>query len=92
MHGEADIAETVAAQIEAVVTDIGIQAAKTGMLASAAIIGSLPPAVALLIFVTSPDYMAPLFNDRRGHILLMIGGFWMTLGVLSMRKMINFKL
>ena len=36
--------------------------------------------------------MAPLFNDPRGHILLMIGGFWMTLGVLSMRKMINFKL
>ena len=30
--------ETVAAQIEAVVTDIGVQAAKTGMLASAAII------------------------------------------------------
>ena len=55
-------------------------------------LGSLPPAVALLIFVTSPDYMAPLFNDPRGHILLMIGGFWMTLGVLSMRKMINFKL
>jgi hydroxymethylpyrimidine/phosphomethylpyrimidine kinase len=30
--------ETVAAQVEAVVTDIGVQAAKTGMLASAAIV------------------------------------------------------
>ena len=69
-----------------------VKALSAEAVASAAIIGSLPPAVALLIFVTSPDYMAPLFNDPRGHILLMIGGFWMTLGVLSMRKMINFKL
>lgn len=35
---------TVAAQIEAVVTDIGVQAAKTGMLASAAIIGAVAQA------------------------------------------------
>ena len=69
-----------------------VKALSAEAVASAAIIGSLPPAVALLIFITSPDYMAPLFNDPRGHILLMIGGFWMTLGVLSMRKMINFKL
>ncbi|MCP3800048.1 bifunctional hydroxymethylpyrimidine kinase/phosphomethylpyrimidine kinase [Allokutzneria sp. A3M-2-11 16] len=34
-------AETVAAQIEAVVTDIGVDAAKTGMLASAAIIDAV---------------------------------------------------
>lgn len=34
-------AATVAAQIEAVVTDIGVQAAKTGMLASASIIGAV---------------------------------------------------
>jgi hydroxymethylpyrimidine/phosphomethylpyrimidine kinase len=34
-------AETVAAQITAVVTDIGVQAAKTGMLASAAIISAV---------------------------------------------------
>jgi len=36
--------QTVAAQIEAVVTDIGVQAAKTGMLASAAIIGAVAQA------------------------------------------------
>ena len=48
--------------------------------------------VAGLIFLTAPDYMRPLFTDPRGHIMLMIGAFWMTLGVLSMRKMINFRL
>jgi tight adherence protein B len=60
--------------------------------ASAVIIGSLPPAVAGLISITAPDYMRPLFTDPRGHIMLMAGAVWMTLGVLSMRKMINFKM
>ncbi len=60
--------------------------------ASAFIIGSLPPAVAGLISITAPDYMRPLFTDPRGHIMLLVGAVWMTLGVLSMRKMINFKL
>jgi tight adherence protein B len=60
--------------------------------ASAAIIGSLPPVVATLIGITAPDYMRPLFTDPRGHLMLMAGAFWMTIGVLSMRKMINFKM
>ena len=60
--------------------------------ASAAIIGSLPPVVATLISITAPDYMRPLFTDPRGHLMLMAGAFWMTIGVLSMRKMINFKM
>lgn len=60
--------------------------------ASAAIIGSLPPVVAGLISITAPDYMRPLFTDPRGHLMLMAGAFWMTIGVLSMRKMINFKM
>lgn len=60
--------------------------------ASAFIIGSLPPAVAGLISFTAPDYMRPLFTDPRGHMLLMAGAFWMALGIFSMRKMINFKM
>ena len=35
--------------------------------------------------------MKPLLFDPRGHILLMIGAFWMACGVFVMRKMINFK-
>lgn len=60
--------------------------------ASAFIIGSLPPTVAGLISLTAPDYMRPLFTDPRGHMMLMAGAIWMTLGILSMRKMINFKM
>lgn len=69
-----------------------VKALSAEAVASAAIIGSLPPGVAVLIYMTAPDYMAPLFTDPRGRIMLMVGAFWMTLGVLSMRKMINFRL
>jgi tight adherence protein B len=60
--------------------------------ASAFIIGSLPPGVVTLITLTSPSYMAPMFADPRGHIMLMAGGFWMAIGIFVMRKMINFKI
>ena len=69
-----------------------VKALSAEAVASAAIIGSLPPGVAVLIYITAPTYMSVLFNDPRGRIMLMIGAFWMMLGVLSMRKMINFRL
>jgi tight adherence protein B len=59
--------------------------------ASAMIIGSLPPAVILLISVTTPSYLSILFTDPRGHLMLMGGAFWMAVGVFIMRRMINFK-
>ena len=33
-----------------------------------------------------------LFTETTGNILLAIGAFWMTLGSLVMRKMINFSI
>jgi tight adherence protein B len=44
-----------------------------------------------LISVTSPAYMKPMFTDPRGHLMLLFGAVWMSLGVFVMRKMINFK-
>jgi len=32
-----------------------------------------------------------MFSDQRGHFMLMIAGFWMSVGIFVMRKMINFK-
>jgi tight adherence protein B len=58
--------------------------------ASAIIIGALPVVVALLIHVTSPDYIALLFHDGRGIAVLIACGIWMAMGVVVMRKMINF--
>jgi tight adherence protein B len=68
-----------------------IKALSAEAVASAVIIGSLPPAVVALISVTAPTYMAPMFTDPRGHLMLLAGGFWMSIGIFVMRKMINFK-
>lgn len=69
-----------------------IKALSGEAVASAAIIGSLPPAVGGLISLTAPAYMLPMFSDPRGQIMLMVGAFWMSLGIFAMRKMINFKM
>jgi tight adherence protein B len=68
-----------------------IKALSSEATASAMIIGCLPPGVITLITVASPSYMAVMFNDPRGHMMLLGGGIWMGLGIFVMRRMINFK-
>jgi tight adherence protein B len=59
--------------------------------ASAAILGCLPPGVMLMVYTSSPDYIAPLFETRSGNMFILLGLCWMLVGILLMRKMINFK-
>lgn len=68
-----------------------IKALSAEAVASAFIIGSLPPGVVALISITAPTYMAPMFTDQRGHLMLMVAAVVMTMGIFVMRKMINFK-
>jgi tight adherence protein B len=58
--------------------------------ASAGIIGSLPIAVMALVWLTSRDYIALLFTEPLGHVMLAASVVWMAIGILVMRKMINF--
>lgn len=58
--------------------------------ASAAIIGSLPPVVAILVWLTTPKYIEILWLSQTGQVALLASGLWMLIGVLIMRKMINF--
>ncbi len=58
--------------------------------ASGGIIGALPPIVASVLFLTSPEYVALLFTTFAGNVVLIASGCWMLIGVLVMRKMINF--
>ena len=58
--------------------------------ASAFIIGALPPCVILAMFFTSPDYISILWHDKLGNMMLIGSASWMLIGVLVMRKMINF--
>jgi len=59
---------------------------------SAAIIGALPFLVTLMLYVVAPDYIRLLVDTKIGLILVGIGLFWMSLGILVMRKMIDFKI
>jgi len=67
-----------------------IQAMSSEAKASAGIIGSLPFIVTTILYVVSPDYIAILFNDPTGNIILLVSGTWMMMGVMIMKKMINF--
>ncbi len=59
--------------------------------ASAAIIGSLPPLVGLIVYLSSPDYIRLLFTERLGNLMLAGCAVWMSLGIFVMSKMISFK-
>jgi tight adherence protein B len=67
-----------------------IQAMSMEAKASASIIGCLPPAVALIVYMTSPKYMELLWLTQAGKIAIAGGLTWMLMGILTMRKMINF--
>jgi tight adherence protein B len=58
--------------------------------ASAVIIGSLPVVVMILVWISSPGYIMLLFTDKLGNLILGASIVWMTIGILVMRKMINF--
>lgn len=67
-----------------------IQAMSMEAKASAGIIGSLPPIVMFLVWLSTPDYIALLWTDRIGQFMLLCCVAWMTIGILVMKKMINF--
>lgn len=67
-----------------------IKALSSEAKASAMIIGVLPVAVMLLVYVTTPEYIMELFTHPVGHVILLIGAALMALGIFIMRKMINF--
>jgi tight adherence protein B len=58
--------------------------------ASAMIIAALPIAVMILVYITSPDYISLLWTERMGNLMLAGSAVWMLMGVLVMKKMINF--
>jgi len=68
-----------------------IKALSSEAIASASIIGVLPPGVGLMIGITRPAYIGIMLTDVRGQMMLLGGAFWMFCGIMMMRKMINFK-
>jgi tight adherence protein B len=67
-----------------------IQAMSMEAKASAMIIAALPITVMLLVYLTAPDYISILWTHPMGRMMLAGCATWMLIGVLVMRKMINF--
>jgi tight adherence protein B len=67
-----------------------IQAMSMEAKASAGIIGALPIAVMILVYLTSPQYISILWTEPMGRVMMGASVIWMSLGVGVMKKMINF--
>lgn len=70
-------------------TDQKIQALSSEPIASAVIIGILPPMVIVVLAVISPTYIAPLIKEQIGHTILAFCLFAQVIGVLIMKKIIK---
>jgi len=67
-----------------------IQAMSMEAKASASIIACLPFAVMILVYITSPQYIELLWTEPMGRMMLLGCATWMSIGIMVMRKMINF--
>lgn len=69
-----------------------IKALSSEAKSSAGIIGSLPFAVGAILSFIAPDYVSILFTTDAGNWCVFAGFIIMGMGVLVMRKMINFEI
>jgi tight adherence protein B len=67
-----------------------IQAMSMEAKASAGIIGALPPIVMILVYLTTPQYISLLWTHPTGQLMLVACVVWMSVGIMVMKKMINF--
>jgi tight adherence protein B len=67
-----------------------IQAMSMEAKASAGIIGSLPPILMILVYLTTPGYISLLWTDPTGQLMLVGCVIWMAIGIFVMKRMINF--
>ncbi len=56
---------------------------------SAYVLGALPVLVAGALFLIQPDYLTPLFENRRGHFILALAAAGLLLSFFTMRQMIR---
>ncbi len=69
-----------------------VMALSSEAIASASIIGALPVIVGLGLWLVNPEHLEPLFNTATGKNMLVGSAVWMSIGVLVMKQMINFKI
>ncbi len=68
-----------------------VQALSAEAKASAMVLGALPFCVAGMVYFSTPDYISLLWQKRYGQMMLLGSAIWMVMGIMVMKKMINFK-
>jgi tight adherence protein B len=69
-----------------------VKAMSSEAMATAMIIGSLPFVMTGILFLVSRKYILTLFQTDMGHILLGVGGVWMSIGFFVMSQMVKFEI
>jgi tight adherence protein B len=56
---------------------------------SGAVIGSLPPGLALLASILDPGFLAPLFDTGTGRALLLLSCLWEAVGLYTIQRLVR---
>jgi len=56
------------------------------------VLGILPIALGAIIYVVNPDHVKLLFEERLGHLLLLVAGTMQLVGFLMIRKIVKVKI
>jgi len=86
----AELLETVAGTIrerEYLRRQVGALSAEGKL--SAIVLGALPPLFLVFLLVTRRAYIAPLYSDPRGLIMLVGAALWLALGIFWMSKLVK---
>lgn len=88
-----DLGEVLDAVAETIRTRAGVTRQVRALSAegriSAVVLLALPPGVALLVSLSSPEYFEPLVADLRGYLMLGLMGFLMAAGAIWLRRLIR---
>jgi tight adherence protein B len=54
---------------------------------SATVLTLVPPLLMLTLWIVSPKYLDPLFNDERGKMMLIIGAAFQVIGIIVIKRL-----
>jgi tight adherence protein B len=69
-----------------------VKAMSSEAMATAMIIGCLPFVMTGILFLVSRNYILTLFTTDMGHIMIGVGGVWMSIGFFVMSQMVRFEI
>jgi len=55
------------------------------------ILAAMPPVLAIILSVVSPEHMKPMITDPLGIQMIVIGGSMQVIGSLIIRKLVNIR-